>query len=226
MTACVDNAPAYRSNDWINGENERSLRVRGCALLVMTNYTFSCEGVVKQWIVEWDALALYSNLGSCKIVFDFHVLRPTGSCRLTSIGKNRVVVETGIVVKDTTYTSIFNISDSERISVRSGDVVGLAVTHNRTYENRCFLGRFYIAEQDSDRVSLPTNEVHYTTDSFDPDSITEFDLEECSSDNRDDDEDFTSRRTRFKRDNFEVTDFRVYYATPLINAVVGKHLLW
>ena len=214
MAGCVDNVPA--SNEWIPDLGYR-LRVRGDdgLLAVMPNYTFSCEGVVKQWIVQWD---LRKHFGNCEILFDFHVLRPTGSCSVTSIGKNRMVVRTGVVTEDTTFISTFNVSDSERIQVREGDMVGLAVTYNQTYENSCFY-RVIIAEQD-DTYSPLTNEVLYIRESFDPDSITEFELE-CSREHRDDYEEFT---TTDSRDNFEGTEFRVYYGTPLINAVVGKNL--
>ena len=217
MAGCVENVPA--SNEWIQSETLGSLQVRGDygLLAVMPNYTFSCEGVVIQWIVQWDLEQwivrwyLLELSDSCEIVFDFHVLRPTGSCSVTSIGKNRIVVETNQL---SNFISIFNISDSERIQVREGDMVGLAVTYNQTYENSCSFRRLIIAEQD-DTSSLLTNEVHYIRESFDPDSITEFELE-CSREHSDDDNGFT----RY----FEGIDFRVYCATPLINAVVGKHL--
>ena len=230
MAACVDNVPA--SNEWIPDLGYRYLQVRryNDLLAVMPNYTFSCEGAVKQWIVQWD-LVVSEPSESCEIVFDFHVLRPTGSCSVTSIGKNRMAVKTGVVTED--IITIFNISDSERIQVREGDMVGLAVTYNQTYVSSCSFRRLTIAEQD-DTYSFLVNEVHYTRESFDPDSITEFELEECNRDDddddddrrtndRDDDDEFTET-TSYRSDSFEGTDFRVYYATPLINAVVGKHL--
>ena len=194
MAACVDNVP--ESNEWMQSENLGSLQVDGDdgLLAVMPNYTFSCEGAVKQWIVQWD-LVLFRPSESCEILFDFHVLRPTGSCSVTSIGKNRIAVKTGVVTEDIKFISIFNISDSERIQVREGDMVGLAVTYNRTDENNCFFRRLTIAEQD-DTYSLLTNEVHSTRESFDPDSITELELE-CSREHRDNEFTGTPRtRTR------------------------------
>ena len=219
MAACVDNVPA--SNEWMPDLGYRYLQVRryNDLLAVMSNYTFSCEGAVKQWIVQWD-LVVSELSDSCEILFDFHVLRPTGSCSVTSIGRNRITVKTGVVTGD--IISTFNISDSERIQVKEGDMVGLAVTYNRTHENNCFFSRLTIAEQD-DTYSLLLNEVHYARESFDPDSITELELEECSNDDDDDDDDDEFTKTT-RSDSFEGTDFRAYYATPLINAVVGKHL--
>ena len=217
MAACVDNVPA--SNEWIPDLGYRHLRFyryNDGLLAVMPNYTFSCEGAVIQWIVQWD-LDVFRPSDSCEIVFDFHVLRPTGSCSVTSIGKNRIAVKTGVMTEDKyiNLISIFNISDSERIQVREGDMVGLAVTYNQTYASSCFFSRLTIAKQD-DTYSFLINEVHSTRESFDPDSITELELEECSRENSgDDDDELTDDRG---------TDFRVYYVTPLINAVVGKHL--
>ena len=196
MAACVDNVPAY--NEWMQSGNLGSLQVHGDdgLLAVMPNYTFSCEGAVKQWIVQWD-LVVFELSDSCEIVFDFHVLRPTSSCSVTSVGKNRIAVKTGVVTEDINFITIFNISDSERIQVREGDMVGLAVTYNQTYENNCSFSMLTIAEQD-DIYSLLTNEVHYIQGSFDPDSITELKLE-CSREHRnnEDDDEFTGTpRTR------------------------------
>ena len=97
---------------------------------VMPDYTFSCEGEVKQWIVQW-YLVVSELSDSCEIVLDFNVLRPTGSCSVTSIGKNPIAVMTGVVREDINVISTFNISASERIQVREGDMVGLAVTYNK-----------------------------------------------------------------------------------------------
>ena len=222
MAACVDNAPA--TNEWIRSKNLGLLRLRredgaiDDLLAVMPNYTFSCEGVVIQWIVQWHLRDPFSS-GKCEFFFDFHVLRPTGSCSVTSIGKNRMVVETYRIPQPRNFISTLNIlSDSERIKVRKGDMVGLAVTYNQTYENSCSFRRLTIIEQ-NDTYSPLTNEVLYIRESFDPDSNTEFELK-CSRQHRGNDDQFT----RDERDDFEGTDFLVYRATPLINAVVGKHL--
>ena len=221
VATCVDKVPA--SNEWIRSEKLGPLRLRredggiDGLLAVMPNYTFSCEGEVMQWVVQWNLRDPFSS-GKCEFIFDFHVLRPTGSCNVTSIGKNRMVVETYRIPRPRNFISIFNISESDRIRVREGDMVGLAVTYNQKDENSCSYRRVTIAEQ-NDTYSPLTNEVHYIRESFDPDYITEFELE-CSREHSDNDDEFT----RNDRDNFEGTDFRVYRATPLINAVVGKHL--
>lgn len=195
--SCVENVPPY--NKWSHSEEEclEAQRRRGI-FAVMTNYTFSCEGEIKQWIIQWKFSQIFSSSRDSKIIFDFHVMRANSPCSVISIGKNRMVAQ---MAQNRNLVSIFNVTDSERIRVREGDMIGLAVNLDRYYS---ILASVIIAEH-SDAYSLPTNEVHYVEERFDPDSIADVEFElYCSRENND-----SSERTNSRQD-FEHTHFRVH----------------
>ena len=92
--------------------------------LVLTNYTFSCNGFLDQWNIYWEL----ENVERCEIVMDFHILRPTKTadfCGLVSVASTQVVLTPPDHPGRQTVISSFSVSDSVR--VETGDLVGLVV---------------------------------------------------------------------------------------------------
>ena len=98
--------------------------VRESLALVLTNYTFSCNGFLNQWNIYWEL----ENVERCEIVMDFHILRPTKTadfCGLVSVASTQVVLTPPDHPGRQTVISSFSVSDSVR--VETGDLVGLVV---------------------------------------------------------------------------------------------------
>ena len=131
--SCIDAAPP--SSDWGHSGLLRDPRAdtQSGFIAVMRDYTFSCEGTVSQWRVQWrlQGHRLSSSRTrkdkECQIFFNFHVLRPTSTCGIASIGNNSMTVEVASLTGSVQESTVFNVSKADRISVEAGDVVGIAV---------------------------------------------------------------------------------------------------
>ena len=129
--SCIDAAPP--SSDWEHRGLPRDPRAdtESGFIAVMRDYTLGCEGTVSQWKVQWKVQwQLHAHLltpeEECQIFFNFHVLRPTSTCGIASIGNNSMTVEVASLT-GSVQESVFNVSKADRISVKAGDVVGIAV---------------------------------------------------------------------------------------------------
>ena len=99
----------------------------------LSDYTFSCDGIVKQWRVRWN----FMDIKMCKIIFDFYVLRLSSKddsyCGVTSVGMNRFILQSdqdndGLSPEE----GVFNVPRVDGIEVMVGDWVGVTVTFNDT----------------------------------------------------------------------------------------------
>ena len=102
--------------------------------LVLSNYTFSCDGILQQWNIHW----AIENTDRCEIILDFHVLRPTkrsGFCGLVSVGMHREVLITTPTRKPRPHQTVDSFNTNSSVRVEAGDVVGLVVMFNNS--RRC-----------------------------------------------------------------------------------------
>ena len=178
------------SDGGMSSNDLRADATRGLAL-VLSNYTFSCDGILQQWSIHWEI----KDPDRCEIIVDFHVLRPTktpGFCGLLSVGMHREVVIPTQTPRP--YRTVDSFKTNSSVRVEAGDVVGLVVMFNNS--RRCRLGGVSIlkAREPSDPglvyLARPASQEELTTDEWRLETLTGFGCDDCSSDGR------THSRTR------------------------------
>ncbi|CAI8035490.1 hypothetical protein GBAR_LOCUS19912 [Geodia barretti] len=187
---CNYNTSQSMSDGGMSSNDLRADATRGLAL-VLSNYTFSCDGILQQWSIHWEI----KNPDRCEIIVDFHVLRPTktpGFCGLLSVGMHREVLIPTQTPRP--YRTVDSFKTNSSVRVEAGDVVGLVVMFNNS--RRCRLGGVSIlkAREPSDPglvyLARPASQEELTTDEWRLETLTGFGCDDCSSDGR------THSRTR------------------------------
>ena len=253
--SCINTVPSNEP-EWEHSRRLGELKSdwRSGFIAVMSDYTFSCEGIVTQWRVRWQINRLIQRR-SCEICFYFHVLRPNtvqGYCGVTSIGKNQMIVvdQTSLLGYGSSIReTIFNVSETNGTRVKAGDIMGLAVTFKQSVGcigqtvsiiepiNTTNLSAVYYRRQqfgsgsiaDTEFEGFRCNDVPKEDDDSEDrersDDVSEDDSDRYEDTDDDDESSDDSRYERQDTDGLENTDFHLYFGAPLVKAVVGKYTI-